>query len=167
MTWTQAQRYCRAIYTDLATITSMDDISRLNRTTVGPSAVWIGLNDDPNSWAKVMTNDANSWRWSLGGQTNNKGYQAWSSSEPNDRYIEYCGVMYSDGSWNDYSCGALSTFVCFTGKKKKAMTSLVLFYPCLFPAVFVFLCFVALCFLLSHTWTHFLTAPLQLPATSS
>ncbi|XP_016403792.1 macrophage mannose receptor 1-like [Sinocyclocheilus rhinocerous] len=55
-TWTEAQRYCRQNYTDLATIDNMEEMNRLINT-VNESyndSAWIGLYDDVNSW-----------RWSL------------------------------------------------------------------------------------------------------
>uniref|UniRef100_A0A4W6G650 C-type lectin domain-containing protein n=1 Tax=Lates calcarifer TaxID=8187 RepID=A0A4W6G650_LATCA len=80
MNWTSAQDYCRETYTDLATIKSMEHISRLNRPTLDTSEAWIGL------------------------KTSRTGYNVWYSGEPNNQYIEYCGIMNSLGGWNDLSC---------------------------------------------------------------
>ncbi len=54
--WTEAQRYCRQNYTDLATINNMEEMNRLINTVNGSysGSVWIWLYDDVNSW-----------RWSL------------------------------------------------------------------------------------------------------
>lgn len=118
MSWSSAQQYCKDKYTyGLATIKSIEDIKKLNRWAVGTSVAWIGLNDDPNSWRGFMTSDANSWRWSSTGETNLNGYQAWDVFEPNNRYREYCVQMESTGYWNDFDCGSLKPFICYTGKK--------------------------------------------------
>lgn len=77
MNWTEAQQYSRVRYTDLVTIPSVDDISRLNRPNMDTSLAWIGLNDDPLSWRVVMGNDLNSWRWSETGKTSVTGFKKW------------------------------------------------------------------------------------------
>uniref|UniRef100_A0A667X6G2 C-type lectin domain-containing protein n=1 Tax=Myripristis murdjan TaxID=586833 RepID=A0A667X6G2_9TELE len=83
MTWSEAQSYCRQHYTDLATVSSEEDVAKLN-DAVGSyreGHVWIGLYDDINNW-----------RWSL----QNKSYygegeaefRMWASSEPSTYYID-------------------------------------------------------------------------------
>ncbi|KAF4085427.1 hypothetical protein AMELA_G00118750, partial [Ameiurus melas] len=59
-TWSDAQAYCRATYTDLAIIKSNDDMVQLqNEAQIQQfsSSAWIGL-----------YNDINSWRWSFGNE---------------------------------------------------------------------------------------------------
>uniref|UniRef100_A0A3Q0RQZ0 C-type lectin domain-containing protein n=1 Tax=Amphilophus citrinellus TaxID=61819 RepID=A0A3Q0RQZ0_AMPCI len=111
MNWTDAQTYCREKYTDLATIESMEDISRLNRPPLSTSTAWIGLRDDPEAWKGPLKNDTNSWKWSATGASKT-GYDAWAPGQP-DNYlsIEYCGMMYADGRWADVSCGLVNPFV--------------------------------------------------------
>uniref|UniRef100_A0A671YZJ6 C-type lectin domain-containing protein n=1 Tax=Sparus aurata TaxID=8175 RepID=A0A671YZJ6_SPAAU len=106
---TEAQKYCREKYTDLATIDNMEDMKILNNTVDKSKAfdgVWIGLYDDMNSW-----------RWSLSdtsfyrdGETE---FRLWWTGEPNNRNSrEYCTEMYSDGRWNDDDCESCLTSVC-------------------------------------------------------
>ncbi|XP_028985460.2 macrophage mannose receptor 1-like [Betta splendens] len=116
MTWSNAQQYCRANYTDLATFNSMNEISSLNRPALSTSVAWIGLNDDPKGWMGVMASDANSWRWSATGAPSTTGYQSWATGEPNDQYIEYCVIMGNNGLWADVPCNALFSFVCYSAK---------------------------------------------------
>ncbi|XP_074510965.1 macrophage mannose receptor 1-like [Sebastes fasciatus] len=114
LNWVDAQHYCREKYGDLATIQSMEDISRLNRPTLIDPWAWIGLRDDPKSWRESMGNDANSWRWSATGETSKTGYEAWQSDEPNNERAQHCVTMGPSGSWNDTICGVKNQFVCYT-----------------------------------------------------
>ena len=116
MSWSDAQQYCREKYTDLATIASMDDISRL-QSAFSYSCAWIGLNDDPASWMGPQGNDTNSWRWSATGETSKTGYQKWFAGEPNYAAGEEICVIMVNGEWYDLSCGNDRAFVCYTGKK--------------------------------------------------
>uniref|UniRef100_A0A3P9CCC5 C-type lectin domain-containing protein n=1 Tax=Maylandia zebra TaxID=106582 RepID=A0A3P9CCC5_9CICH len=91
--WNDAQQYCREKYTDLATIESMDDISRLN-SSFSYNWAWIGLQDDPESWKNTLGNDTNSWRWAITGETSKIDYHNWDSTQP-DYYLakETCVIM--------------------------------------------------------------------------
>ncbi|XP_068562994.1 macrophage mannose receptor 1-like [Cebidichthys violaceus] len=114
MKWTDAQHYCRLKHTDLATIESMEDASRLNRPSSISSWIWIGLTDDPKSWKGIMGNDANSWRWSATGGTSITGYQNWQPGQPDDyNYDQACVIMQSNGRWNDIDCLTRLYFVCY------------------------------------------------------
>uniref|UniRef100_A0A3P8TUA6 C-type lectin domain-containing protein n=1 Tax=Amphiprion percula TaxID=161767 RepID=A0A3P8TUA6_AMPPE len=102
MSWADAQQYCRVKYNDLATIESMDDVSRLKRPALETSAAWIGLTDDPKSWRGTMGNDANSWRWTATDETSRTGYHDWAPGHPNNyRGKENCGHVTRTGKWAD------------------------------------------------------------------
>ncbi|XP_028281158.1 macrophage mannose receptor 1-like [Parambassis ranga] len=122
MTWKDAQSYCREKYLDLAIITSMEHIGALNRPPLDTGGAWIGLKDDPAAWKGTMGSAGNSWRWSATGQTSKTGYQKWSLGEPNNKYVEYCGLMSLYGQWTDYSCEHLTKFVCYNETEPQVKT---------------------------------------------
>uniref|UniRef100_A0A667XEB9 C-type lectin domain-containing protein n=1 Tax=Myripristis murdjan TaxID=586833 RepID=A0A667XEB9_9TELE len=103
MNWTEAQSYCRQHYTDLATVSSEEDVTKLN-DTVGSHPSWIGL-----------YNDINSWRWSL----QNKSYygegeadlKMWSSGQPH--YSEKHCVASHLGKWRSLAI----IFCCLVDEK--------------------------------------------------
>uniref|UniRef100_A0A8C1ZVL9 C-type lectin domain-containing protein n=1 Tax=Cyprinus carpio TaxID=7962 RepID=A0A8C1ZVL9_CYPCA len=94
-TWTEAQRYCRQNYTDLATIENMEEMNRLINTVNGSNngSAWIGLYDDINSW-----------RWSLEDndfyQEGQRDFRNW-YHEPNNAGNELCVYMDYNGNWLD------------------------------------------------------------------
>ncbi|KAL7853040.1 hypothetical protein SRHO_G00188250 [Serrasalmus rhombeus] len=126
-TWTEAQSYCRQTYTDLATISNMEEMKKLNSTlnklkNAPNSSVWIGLKKGV----------AGKWLWSLADENFYRGgdtYRNWWSGEPNNggNRDEYCVAMYNkgggwfywliDGKWFDIQCKAPYSFVCYNEKK--------------------------------------------------
>lgn len=131
MNWADAQHYCRLKHIDLATIGSMDDMSRLKRPHMETSLAWIGLSDDPQSWKGVMGNDRNSWRWSATGTTSTTAYHQWAIQPNNYGGKESCMQVYMDGTWNDASCHDKIYFICYTGKTRSALADLI-YSLCLF-----------------------------------
>ncbi|XP_017540901.1 macrophage mannose receptor 1-like [Pygocentrus nattereri] len=117
-TWTEAQSYCRQTYTDLATISNMEEMKTLNSTLNK-------LKDAPNSsvWIGLDRGVAGKWLWSLAdGNVYRDGdtYRNWRSGEPNNRgnMGEYCVGMFKDGGdWFDEQCKVLNSFVCYNEKK--------------------------------------------------
>uniref|UniRef100_A0A3P9IA21 C-type lectin domain-containing protein n=1 Tax=Oryzias latipes TaxID=8090 RepID=A0A3P9IA21_ORYLA len=108
---------CQEKYTDLATFDSLDDLNRL-KADFSYSWAWIGLHDDPAAWKTSMGNKSNSWRWSATGQTSTTGYQSW--NRPILDYLdakETCVTMNGVGLWNDLTCNASHTFLCFNASK--------------------------------------------------
>ncbi|XDV47022.1 hypothetical protein PO909_016773 [Leuciscus waleckii] len=109
-TWTEAQRYCRQNYTDLATIDNMEEMIRLINTVNGSynGSAWIGLYDD------VL---GNSWRWSLEDndlyQEGERDFRNWYHEPDNRRGNELCVYMDYNGKWFDQSCDNSNKFVCY------------------------------------------------------
>ncbi|KAI4875619.1 hypothetical protein NFI96_008201 [Prochilodus magdalenae] len=107
-TWTEAQRYCRGLYNDLATIDNMEEMDMIINTVNGSYSglAWIGLYDDLDSW-----------RWSLNNGSfymeGERDYRAWKQEPNNGGGKELCVYMSSSGTWFDVSCDARLTFVCY------------------------------------------------------
>ncbi|XP_036420727.1 macrophage mannose receptor 1-like [Colossoma macropomum] len=120
-TWTEAQSYCRQIYTDLATINNMEEMNTLKATLQNKAGhhVWIGL----------QKGDSQKWLWSLEDGTSfidGQSYTNWNSGEPNNEANSNSSVfMRGDGRWTDEDWTKTWPFVCYTGKKTAA-TKLVL-----------------------------------------
>uniref|UniRef100_W5KPK3 C-type lectin domain-containing protein n=1 Tax=Astyanax mexicanus TaxID=7994 RepID=W5KPK3_ASTMX len=118
-TWTEAQRYCRQTYTDLATINNMDEMKKLNELLQGKakSSVWIGLSR--GSTVKL--------RWSLARDnvhTEKDMFQNWKPGEPdNIGGIEFCIGTYAV-NWFDDICLRQRTFICYDGKNHQYCTCL-------------------------------------------
>ncbi|XP_058614460.1 C-type mannose receptor 2-like isoform X2 [Onychostoma macrolepis] len=107
-TWTEAQRYCRQNYTNLATIDNMEEMNRLINTVNGSynGSAWIGLYDDVNSW-----------RWSLEDndfyQEGERDFRNWYHEPDNHGGKQLCVYMNYDGKWHDISCDNMLPFVCY------------------------------------------------------
>ncbi|CAK6977205.1 macrophage mannose receptor 1-like [Scomber scombrus] len=98
MSWTEAQSYCRANYTDLATVRHEAENQEVKNLADGEE-VWIGLFRD-------------SWKWSDG---SNSSFRYWKSGEPNNGGKEACVVMNFDrsGLWEDWNCAREKPFICY------------------------------------------------------
>ncbi|XP_016333234.1 macrophage mannose receptor 1-like [Sinocyclocheilus anshuiensis] len=115
MTWLDAQRYCRARFTDLAAVMTMNDVRRLV-TTVDHGyngSVWIGLH----------ALGVGRWLWTMGDSAISQD-SMWHPGEPSGD--GEC-VRSFNGSWYDESCSTVLPFVCFNDStgfiiNKTAMT---------------------------------------------
>ncbi len=107
-TWTEAQRYCRQNYTDLASTGNMEEMNRLFKTvhrTYGKA--WIGLYDDLNSW-----------RWSLDNTALEGGFKSWYVQQPVNSGGQHLCVYMSNnrGIWSETYCSNKFPFVCYDGE---------------------------------------------------
>ncbi|KAF5885767.1 putative C-type lectin domain family 20 member A isoform X1, partial [Clarias magur] len=94
MTWSEAQRYCRANHTDLASARNTAENSVLLAMVSG--GTWFGLFRD-------------SWKWS---DSTNFTFMAWVPGEPNNLLgQEYC-VFFTGGSTGDVLCSRIKPFFC-------------------------------------------------------
>ncbi|XP_064795217.1 macrophage mannose receptor 1-like [Oncorhynchus masou masou] len=111
--WTDAQSYCRAHYTDLATVDDMEDLNRLITSVSFDDWFWIGL----------KKGDSMKWNWSLAdrrfyreGETE---FRNWDTGTPQNGN---CALMSPAGLWNNASCDDQHHFICYDGKQDTNLT---------------------------------------------
>ncbi|ROL47474.1 C-type mannose receptor 2 [Anabarilius grahami] len=121
-TWTEAQRFCRQNYTDLATIDNMEEMNSLINTVNGSynGSAWIGQYDDVNSW-----------RWSLEDndfyQEEERDFRNWFHEPNNNAGNELCVYMDPNGNWYDSSCDSYYTFVCYDGRENASQKYVMIY----------------------------------------
>lgn len=109
-TWAEAQSYCREMFTDLATVVSQDDNSRLLSAIQDASNLpWIGLYDDQVGWRWALENVSFSV---------STDFHTWDPTDSYNRdFNETCVILTTDGLWRDKSCLMKRHVVCFDGKR--------------------------------------------------
>uniref|UniRef100_A0A672ZYE3 C-type lectin domain-containing protein n=1 Tax=Sphaeramia orbicularis TaxID=375764 RepID=A0A672ZYE3_9TELE len=109
LSWSNAQRFCRTEYTDLATAENKEEMQELvdaGRRWYG-GHLWIGLYDDIHSWRWSMDEEG---YYDAGGAE----FRMWGASEPSNGN-EKCALMFLAGTWHDISCQTKAPFVCYNG----------------------------------------------------
>ncbi|XP_039862811.1 macrophage mannose receptor 1-like isoform X3 [Simochromis diagramma] len=114
-TWSAAQSYCRTYHTDLTSIRSKEEKSKITLTLSGSGGqfVWIGLYRDP---------------WAFWSDNTTSTFTNWTPSEPNNQYSnQYCAVMnLRDGTWSDTMCFDIAYVFCFTAVTKQTVLKMKL-----------------------------------------
>ncbi|XP_028841631.1 C-type mannose receptor 2-like isoform X2 [Denticeps clupeoides] len=112
--WSAAQSYCRSHYSDLVTVSSLDQATQIQQYfyEYGYNTAWIGLYGHGSSWL-----------WSLVGESyynkTEASFRNWNVNEPqNTNDGQDCTMMLADGLWNASSCDTSTYFICYDGGKK-------------------------------------------------
>ncbi|XP_032440201.1 lymphocyte antigen 75-like [Xiphophorus hellerii] len=110
-TWSEALTHCRQTYTDLASISSVDENNELKKTlnSAGHSSdVRIGLYNEVD------------WKWSDGFSSSGADYRNWYTSASDPDFIganQFCVTIYQNGLWLDTECSSKLPFVCYIGTR--------------------------------------------------
>ncbi|XP_039897025.1 macrophage mannose receptor 1-like [Simochromis diagramma] len=116
--WSEAQRYCREKYTDLAKVFDMTDMSRLRNSAQNQGEAWIGLNNN--------TGGNRTWHWSLPGVEYIHNDSSWNlNGRTGPEQPGNCGrKRYDNGDKKlaDMSCAFTTWFICYDGMKKDNKT---------------------------------------------
>ncbi|XP_051722535.1 macrophage mannose receptor 1 isoform X2 [Ctenopharyngodon idella] len=111
--WTEAQRFCRENYTDLATVNNAEEMNSLFRTISDVSYdVYIGL----------YRSEVFRWHWTLPDSSNVEPFQNWKDKQPDQNNNHGCAAMNNNGEWFSDSCDSKRPFVCFNAKGNKIPT---------------------------------------------
>ncbi|XP_048826094.1 macrophage mannose receptor 1-like [Brienomyrus brachyistius] len=112
--WTEAQRYCRVNYADLATFDDMKDMNEMLKT--------LGTSYNKVAWIGLEKGKQGKWQWSLAdrdfysdGETEFRNLDKNSSQAvKND-----CALMVNNGKWQYCDCNQRFSFMCYNGTDPK------------------------------------------------
>lgn len=112
MTWEEAQSFCRAKHTDLASVRNEPELQQILSLTHGYD-VWIGLYRS-RLWSDQSNSTFAYWR---------KETQAHVIAEPDNGLYsfgqsgnQHCTAMDSTGKWTDENCSASFPFFCYSSE---------------------------------------------------
>lgn len=107
MTWTVAQDYCRANYTDLTSLRN-DAEYQMIQNIVGDTLVWTGLFRDRWEWSDQTDSSLRYWK---------ADKQVWTV------YDQTCGAMLKNesGRWGELSCKEKHPFLCSSSEQNASI----------------------------------------------
>ncbi|XP_038146441.1 snaclec purpureotin subunit beta-like [Cyprinodon tularosa] len=105
MNWTDAQKYCRANYIDLASVRSESENEVISQLVTDYYA-WIGLYKE-------------SWRWSDGQRLKMTSFSKWNPSQ--SVTVENSCVTTTSSVWNIRPCSSTYPFICRGALHKKVV----------------------------------------------
>lgn len=103
-TWFDAQSYCRARFTDLATVDNFNDVNSLLKE--------VPLGYSGSSWIGLSRGTLGQWGWSRGDEPLSN-YSNWDAGRPDGS--GQC-VANINNVWHDYDCATPLYFVCYYGE---------------------------------------------------
>ncbi|KAI2663099.1 Neurocan core protein [Labeo rohita] len=104
MNWSNAQKYCRERYTDLATTDNQADHDELLKTG-GMAKFWLGL-------SRTRVTDVFVWS-----DQSSSSFTKWQSGQPNGQLC----VNVEVGYWFDRNCVDNVPFACYFDRKRQIM----------------------------------------------
>ncbi|KAK7159752.1 hypothetical protein R3I94_005935 [Phoxinus phoxinus] len=102
--WSDAQSYCRQMYSDLPAIHNSEELNQIKSAVSFNAWVWIGLFQDYWGWSD---------KWSL-------FFRNWAEGQPSQSSGSGDCVGMSrtnSGKWAQYSCDLQRPFICYGGPK--------------------------------------------------
>ncbi|XP_061116548.1 macrophage mannose receptor 1-like isoform X1 [Conger conger] len=110
--WTEAQKYCREKYSDLASMYNSAGIESIRE------AVHSGFSG--RAWIGLERGDLFKWHWSLADRDFYRDgeleFRNWKQGEPKNDHKESCAAMYPSGKWFDDNCNNKRHFICLKGR---------------------------------------------------
>ncbi|XP_057215742.1 macrophage mannose receptor 1-like [Triplophysa rosa] len=107
--WTEAQKYCRESYTDLANVRNQTENQKILESTGG--RVWIGLYRN-RIWSNGQNTKYQNWRPEItySEEQPDNGYGQW--------YNQHCIAvsLRHSGRWTDENCLSNMPFICYSSE---------------------------------------------------
>ncbi|XP_056605101.1 macrophage mannose receptor 1-like [Triplophysa dalaica] len=112
-TWTEAQRYCRENYTDLATVNNINDMKELmNTEELNELKNTVNNSLEIKLWIGLKRTGVYKWKWSLGDPVKYLNWETEPSTDTNN-----CAFM-RNGKWRQQDCNVSSQFICYNDSSK-------------------------------------------------
>ncbi|XP_054912877.1 macrophage mannose receptor 1-like isoform X2 [Poeciliopsis prolifica] len=116
MSWPDAQSFCRQNFLDLASVSSMEDVTLLTQMVDLDAMLYMDASFKHRAWIG-LSEDLDSWTWSITDpdfyRDGEAAFRNWNIGEPNNyQGKESCVGMWDNGLWNDNPCQMLAKAIC-------------------------------------------------------